>query len=456
MFTSISNLIGGSSGVNSAELVADLLRASRGPREAVLRQREQLNQAQISALASASSSLDVLASALQGLLDGRRFAGELVSSAPTIASVSRIDGTAPQGLPAMLEVVSLASAQRLVSAPLSGPTHALGGGTMTLTTATGTNTITLNPGGDTLGELAAAINAAQTGVTASLLTDNAGTRLVLEGSEGADQGFTLAGDFAQFAFPSGGGGMTEVAAAADAHIRLDDIDLTYSSNQIDTAIPGVSVGLLSAAPGSVLSISGNQPVTAVRDLVTEFVDAYNVLRKALNAATAPGLVGAEGGPLAGNSAVRTMMQSLSRISSAALTDSGPYRRLSDIGVRTASDGTLSVNAAMLDAALAADPDAVTTMLDPVQPDAANPGISDVVQAVRDRLQDDEGPLVQAKLRLENTRSQIAELRERLDSDMVRTEALLQRSFADMDRQLAVLRATQSYISQQVDAWNSQE
>jgi flagellar hook-associated protein 2 len=456
MFSSISNLIGGSSGVNSAELVADLLRASRAPREAVLRQREQLNQAQISALASASSSLDVLASALQGLLDGRRFAGELLSSAPTIASVSRIDRTVPQGLPASLEVVSLASAQRLVSAPLSSPANTLGGGTMTLTTVSGAFDITLTPGSDTLRELAAAINAAQTGVTASLLSDNAGTRLVLEGAEGADQSFTVAGDFAPFNLPSDGSSMALVASAADAHIRLDNIDLTFSGNKIDGAIPGVSVDLISAAPGNVITISGNQPVTALRDLVTEFVDAYNILRKALNTATAPGQEGINGGPLAGNSAVRNMMQSLSRISSTALTDTGPYRRLSDIGVRTASDGTLSVNAAMLDAALAADPDAVTAMLDPAQPDVANPGIAGVVQAVRDRLQDQQGPLVQSKLRLENARSQIANLRERLDSDMERTEALLQRSFANMDRQLAVLRATQSYISQQVDAWNSQE
>ena len=80
MFASISNLISGNTGINSGQIVADLVQITREPRETAINQKQQLNSARISALASASSSLNTFADALQGILDGRRFSGDLVSS----------------------------------------------------------------------------------------------------------------------------------------------------------------------------------------------------------------------------------------------------------------------------------------------------------------------------------------------------------------------------------------
>ena len=103
-------------------------------------------------------------------------------------------------LSANLEVRQLAQAQSLVSVPLTGSAPTVGQGSLTLTTlATPTHdfTITITAANDSLEGLAKAINDANTGttpsgVTASVVTDSSGKRLVLKGASGGTNGFSLA------------------------------------------------------------------------------------------------------------------------------------------------------------------------------------------------------------------------------------------------------------------------
>lgn len=453
MFDSISNLISSGTGVNSGQLVIDLFAASREPKEAILQAREQTNNLKISALASASSSLDTFAAALTDLLDGRAFAGDLVSSQPSLASVSFIDGARPQGLPSTLEISQIASAQRLASDPVADSSAALGAGTMTITNGGGSFDIILAGGTDSLADLADAINDAGAGVSASIITDSDGARLVLEGQEGAEQTFAVTGDFADYNYPPGGAGMTLISEAEDALIKVDGLDLRYGSNFIENAIHGVSIGLNAASPGTQITISGDQPTSTVADLVSEFVDAYNQLRTALNDATASGASSDTAGPLAGDSGIREMIRSLGQMGATTLVDSGPYRALSDIGVKTNRDGTLAIDEDRLDAVLASDVDAVSNMLDPLVADESNPGIAGVLQAIRDRLQGDSGALESSQNRLDQIKENLADAWEKLDVDSERYEAQLQQSFSNMDRQLVLLQATQSYLTQQIAVWN---
>ncbi|MFX6019277.1 flagellar filament capping protein FliD, partial [Acinetobacter baumannii] len=72
--------------------------------------------------------------------------------------------------------------------------------------------------------------------------------------------------------------MNSVTTARDSIINVNGIELTNASNQIDTAVPGVRINLLAAAPGTNVVISGDQPTSSVKDIVNEFVKAYNDLR----------------------------------------------------------------------------------------------------------------------------------------------------------------------------------
>ncbi|WP_373489058.1 flagellar filament capping protein FliD [Blastomonas sp.] len=290
--SSISNLVSGFTGVNSAQLVNDLVAATRAPKAQAVQQRQSLNQARISALASATGALDTFSTALTEILNGRQFSGALISTRGDLAAATFIPGQKPQGLPATLEVMQLASAKTVVSATyFSDANAAVGEGTLTLANGSGSFDIVIDASNNSLSGLRNAINASDSGVTASIITDNNGARLVLRGAEGVANDFTVSG--------APGGALSQISAAADSIVRVNGIELTNSSNQIDTAVPGVRINLLAAAPGTNVVISGDQPTTTVKDLVNEFVKAYNDLRTALNDATAPGLDGASGGPLAG-------------------------------------------------------------------------------------------------------------------------------------------------------------
>ncbi|MEO1045876.1 MAG: flagellar filament capping protein FliD [Pseudomonadota bacterium] len=467
MFDSLSGLIGGQTGVNSAQLVRDLVQVTREPREAQILQRQELNSARISAMASASSSLSTFAEALDTLLDGRRFSGDLISSNATIATVGFIEGQTPQGLPVTVEVDQLASEQRTVSRVFADTDAAVGEGTLTLGTSGGSFDVVIDSSNNSLAGLRDAINDANSGVSATILTDVNGARLVLAGAEGADESFTITtpptpllgtpSTLNDFAYPPGAdGGMTAVSTAQNSRIFVDGVELNLSSNSVDNAITGVQLNLLAAAPGEPITISGDRPASGVRDLVVEFVEAYNDLREGLNDATRPGLDGASGGPLAGNSAIRDMVRRLGAMSSTLLASEGQYRTLADIGVRTNNDGTLSIDDARLDAVLEDDLDAISAMLDPINPNENNPGLAGVMNDVRDSLQGEDGPLTLAQERFNAISEDLREMLTELDDDIDRYRAQLERTFANMDRQLAVLRSTQSYLDQQISIWNDSE
>src|SRR5690348_1530441 len=100
---SIATALGIGSGIDTGALVSSLVSATRDPKQKLITDRQSTNNARISALASASNSLDTFADALNSALAGTGYAGVPASNDPSIASVSALPGGVPK-LPAQLEV----------------------------------------------------------------------------------------------------------------------------------------------------------------------------------------------------------------------------------------------------------------------------------------------------------------------------------------------------------------
>lgn len=447
MFGNVVNSLGVGSGLNTTQLISDLIAASEGAKLGQLNQRTQQNSTRISAMAATASALTTFTTAVKETLDGQGFVGELVSSKQGLATATVLEGQRPEGLPASVEIVQIAAAQREVSDIFTSASEAIGERTLTIDNGSGSFDIVIDSANDSLAGLRDAINASNSGVSASILTDNAGARLVMEAEEGTANIFTISQSG-----PSAALNLTNIAAAANSIIRIDGIELTNNSNRVEGAIPGVELSLLAAEPGSVFTISGDSEPLDVRGLVSEFVAAYNDLRGALNEATAPGADGS-GGPLAGDRGAREAIRKLSQLSSTQLVDSGDFKTLADIGIRTENDGTLSINEARLDAVLALDSGAVKLMLEPVTTSETNPGLAGALDAISDSLQNESGALTQAQERLDAIRESLVEAREKLNEDSNRLREQLERTFAGLERQLSVLQATQSYLEQQFASFN---
>lgn len=449
MFGNIVNSIGAGSGLNSAQLVSDLVAASTGAKLGQLQQRESLNATRISAMAATASALTTFSAAVKETLNGQGFVGELVSSRTDLANATVLEDSRPEGLPASVEVVQIASAQREMTDVFANSSDPIGERTITITNGGGSFDIVIDSSNDSLAGMRDAINNSNSGVTASILTDNAGARLVFEAQEGVENAFSITQSG-----PSAALNLTNVSTAADSIIRVDTIELTNSSNTVTGAIPGVQISLLAAEPGTSFTINGDSEPLDVRSLVTEFVTAYNEFRESLNTATAPGLAGTSGGPLAGDRGAREVMRQLSRLTSTQLADSGDFRTLADIGVRTENDGTLSIDEARLNAALELDSGAIKLMLEPAIVTDTNIGLSGALDNISSSLQDENGALSLAQERLESIRESIAEQREKISSDGDRLREQLESTFAGLERQLSILRATQSYVEQQFSSFNN--
>ncbi|MCP1471591.1 flagellar hook-associated protein 2 [Sphingobium sp. OAS761] len=462
--SSILTSLGAGSGIDTASLVSSLVSATREPKQSAITGRQTLNNARISALASAIGSLDTFADALSQVLGGAGYTGTPASTDTSIAGLTLLSGGTPTGLPAQLTVQSLATARVVASSATSGATGSseIGTGSLTITTASGDTTFTIDSTNNSYSGLASAINNADIGVTASVVTDASGTRLVFKGETGAANDFSIAvaaDDGGSVLAGLGWSGtdsttMTSTSTPQNAKITMDGVDYEYASNSIDNAIPYLRIDLVKAAPGTTVTLSMSQPTATMADLLGEFVDAYNTLLKALNTATATGTDSSNSGVLNGVAGVRDMKRQLSAITSTPLASSGTYRTLADIGITTNRDGTLSLDSTRLNDALAADPEGVTNMLNPKVPSASSPGLSSLMDTVRDNIEKDDGPLKLAQKRYQGLADDLTDQLAKLDDQMADYEEQLTKIYSTMETRLSALKATQSYLEQQVKVWTN--
>jgi flagellar hook-associated protein 2 len=371
--SSIGYSLGIGSGIDIKALIDGLAQAQRAPKQALIERRQEANAAKVSALAEATGAIDSFAAALSSLVNGGTLFTQPSVSDPSILSATTVAGNRLTNLSAQIEVLQLAKAQTLQSVSLLDASTAVGQGDLTLNTSRGSFVVTVDSTNDSLTGLAAAINAKSAGVTASVLTDSNGSRLVLKGATGEAQAFTLdvpagtASGLERFAFgPAVTGGMTEAQPAQDAIVRLDGVEVRRASNGFKDLIDGVQIDLKRASPGSTISLGVTRPTASIEQAVGDFVSAYNELHSLLAKSVAAEKDGQAGGPLRGDVSIREMRRQLAQLPTMVLNSQGTIKTLAEIGVATNRDGTLTLGTGRLKQMLESDPAAVEALFNPVQ------------------------------------------------------------------------------------------
>ena len=368
MTTSIGYALGAGSGLDIRALVTDLANAAKAPKETLLANREAANQAKVSGLAQVSAAIDSFAAALSSLIAGGSLFSQPSVSDPSVFTASTLAGSRIGGLSASVEVRRLAQAQTSVSDYLTAATDPVGEGVLTIVTGATSVDVTVTAANDNLNGLARAINDAHAGVTASVVTDSNGARLVVKGKTGGANAFTLSvpggttSGLERFASAA----MTTPLAAQDAIVRLDGVEVTRETNSFKDLIAGVQIDLKSAKPDVPVSVGVTRPTAAISQGVQDFVTAYNELMTMIAGQTRAGS-GDEAGALRGDLAVRELQRQLAQLPTRTLSTpgEGPHT-LAEIGVRTNRDGTLGVDSGRLAAVLASDPDGVEALFNPGQ------------------------------------------------------------------------------------------
>ena len=314
--------------------------------------------AEDTALTGIGTDLSTLSSAVSALNDVDGIFTEMEGSSSdnsvvelTSAGVGAVAGSYTVVVSQLAQTFSYTSAAMGASDTLSG-SLTIGGQTIPISDGTATdsngNTIAQN---NTLSTLAAYINNGDYGVTATVVAGSSGSQLALmSDTSGAGGSVTIDGTaLADTTSNKTGIAFGEVQKGQDAGLSVDGVPTTSSSNTVTTAIPGVTMQLLSAAPAESVQVEITTDNSDVESAVSTFVSAYNTVVGDLNTQEGEDASG-NPEPLFGNPDMAMLQEQLQ----GALTfaqSSGAITSLGQLGITPNDDGTLSLDATTLDSAL---------------------------------------------------------------------------------------------------------
>ena len=240
------------SGLDIEGLVTKLVQAEGAPKQAALDLKETKLQTRLSAFGAFRSAADQLRTALAGLTDLAKFQGRKVTAGDESLFAASADSDSVPGSYS-IEVVDLATVQKLQSTDFASASAVIGTGTLTISAGGTAMSLTIDDSSKTLAGIRDAINNASNnpGVAATVVTGTLGSRLVLTGMDtGAANTIRVTqsggdGGLAQLVYDPGvATALTEAQAAGDARIRVDGIEAVSSTNVFADVITGVEVTAL--------------------------------------------------------------------------------------------------------------------------------------------------------------------------------------------------------------------
>lgn len=345
------------SGLDTQTIMNSLMKIERIPLDQLSAQQASVTQAKTQ-MSSFLSKVTAVRTAAASLSDPAGFRS-LTASSTDSGVVATVAGGAQPGS-FSVQVMSLAHEQRTTSNAQSSSTDPLSqSGSITFQIGAGTPVTVAVDSNDSLAAIADSINQSGARITASVIYDGSQYRLAIRGQ---DSGAANAITFTESGVSLG---LDDPAntnqVASDARVKIDDVEITRSSNLIQGAIPGVSLSLRKEMTSAGKVAIDSDP-GALATKIQSFVSAYNDMVASAHSIAGYGNTKASNSLLQSDSAVRSTLDRLSRVlGSSVAGSSGRYTTLSSAGLTSNSDGTLKLDTAKLSTAMAADPTGVARL-----------------------------------------------------------------------------------------------
>jgi len=400
--TVLSTNSSSSSAIDS--LVSQYITSISQPVYQMQSQQSQVNSmiSTYQSLKSSISSFQSQTSSLSGIGSLSPLAAKAVTSSDSTVITASAQSTATAGTHSVL-VTQLAKYDTLVSSQLtqsgtdistsSGP----GKSTFTVTINGKPTDIDVTvKNGDTnstvMANMAAAVNAAGIGISASVVNDTATTaRLVLSSkNSGSANSISLSdstGTLAQSvgwtsdvissrtaSSATGAGFVNSSANSLDANFTLDGIPIVRGSNTVTDVLTGLTMNLvgLQQPTDNPVTLTIAPDTKAIQSTVQNFINAYNTVISSLSQNMTDTTSNTSNGsaatvtraPLAGDVTFMNLRLSLQNILMSPVTSakSGNVNSLNAIGIGLNNDGTLSItDQSKLTSALTSNPTAVSDL-----------------------------------------------------------------------------------------------
>jgi flagellar hook-associated protein 2 len=468
------------SGLDVSSIVSQLVAVERRPIE--------LLQAKTSAIQTKLSSFGLLQNYATNVRDiadrlskPEFWTGTAATSsdATSVAVTSATTATAGSYL---VNVTQLAKVQNLASKAYATSATTVGSGTLhielgvwddglTTFTADATKTavdITIAPGSDTLDAIKTSINAANAGVTASIVTDAGGAKLVLTStSTGAnsavritavdgDGNNTDASGLSALAFDpaAAAGQMSQTQAAKNAAATINGLAVSSATNKLENVIAGVTL-TVSKETTSPVEVKVSLDTATIKKALGDFAKAFSDITGYITQQTKYDAATKKAAALQGDRSTLTLQSNLRNIFLDDSSASAVYARLSDVGLQIQSDGSMKVNDAKLSAALANPTELAKLFTSTASADANEQGFAVRVKALANSLIANDGPITSRTKSLKDSIARNAQQQEQLERRVALMQDRLTRQYGALDVSLSKVNAQNSSLTQALKALAAQ-
>jgi flagellar hook-associated protein 2 len=219
-----------------------------------------------------------------------------------------------------------------------------------------------------------------------------------------------------------------------------------TDNSIDSAIDGVTLNLKQAEVGEVATLTVATDNAGIASRVNNFVSGYNVLATQIAKLRSYDADTKVVGPLLGDAMLRNIEDQIRRqISAPVAGATGPYTSLATLGITTTGTGTLTLDQTKFNAAMAADPGAVSRVF------SADQGIAVKLDTYLTDKLSGTGELSARDASLKARSVDLDKQKAAVDTRMEVIQARYQKQFNALDTLLNQMQSTSSYLTKQLAA-----
>ncbi len=439
-----------SSGLDDSAIIQSLVNIRQQPITA-LQQQQAAIQTQVSDLGVIVSQVNALQTAIDAFATGGAVASQVTSTNTAFTATASNLATPGQY---SVQVTALANAAKARSQGFASTSAAVTGGTLALTVQGTQYNLTITDG-ESLSDVATALNQLGAPINATILSDGVSQYLEVTNSQtGFPIGTNAANALTVTETDTGTQGqdlnLAVFQQAANAGVTIDNLPTTQTSNTVTGLIPGVTLNLnsIDAAPEN-LAIATDATTTATN--LQTFVTAYNTLNTSLQAELAPpvttnadGSTSAQPAALSNDAAVLSLEQQMQQILTTIVPGVSGFNSLASIGITSSDqDGSISIDTDLLNNALNSNPSAVNQLFA-----QASTGIAAAFDTLASTYADPAtGALTQESQQLNTRIQQMTQQQTQMQAELTTYQASLQEQFANMEQIVSNFKSVGQYLTQ---------
>jgi len=240
---------------------------------------------------------------------------------------------------------------------------------------------------------------------------------------------------------------------SNARATVNGIAVESATNDVTGAVDGVTLNLRKTTATPV-NVAVSRDTSTISAGIKSFVDAYNALAGYLSTQTKYDAASKTGGPLQGDSTATSLQSQLRSVLNTPSGASSLYGHLSDLGLQSQRDGTLTMDATKLGSAL-------NTHLDEVRKAFANSdtgttsnnGFARRYDTLASQALGVDGTVTTRTAGLQKLVQLNSEAQDKLSARVDLFQQRLIAQYTALDANVAKLNALQSYVTQQIAQMN---